>query len=130
MDKDFKDNLERLEVYDIKVSPKYWLGNNRTPHTMSFPEWRDFVISGYDVISDHYAKKVYESIVTDPDSGEQTLVQLSLRDAMNKVEGTGYEDAFRRAIMRCIHSGRKLDVELRPVMDAYYGVGEEDAFSS
>ena len=48
------------------------------------------------------------------------LVQLTLRDVMNKCAGTNFEEPIKRAIMKCVYTDAKLDNEIRKVMDEYF----------
>lgn len=120
MNNDFRKLLEQLEKFDLSVTPRFWKGSFRQQHEMPFKEWRDFLLESYDLIGQSYAKKVYENIVYDEELKSRQLVQLRLCDAFNLIEDTTLEIPFRRAIMKCVHSGRRLDRELKPIMDEYY----------
>lgn len=89
---------------------------------MTYSEWKDYAIVEYDVVSRNYSKKVYEAVVKDKATGKEELVQLSLRDVMNKCAGTNFENPIKRAIMKCVYTDAKLDTEIRKVMDEYFEV--------
>lgn len=120
MNNDFRLLLEQLDEFDLSVTPRFWKNPKPRIHEMNFKEWRDFVLSSYGNVSDNYAKKMYENVVFDKETGTQQFVQLRLCDIFNKVDGTIYEMPLRRAIMKCVYSDRKFDREIRPVMDAFY----------
>lgn len=120
MNNDFRLLQERLEEYDRKVSPRFWLYPVEKGHEMDFRTWKEFILSSYGYISDSFAKKVYESVVYDKETGLQKLVQLRLCDVFNLVEGSIFEMPLRRAVMRCVYGERKLDREISPVMNAFY----------
>ena len=63
---------------------------------------------------------VYEAVVYNKSSGNGELVQLTLRDVMNKCAGTNFEEPIKRAIMKCVYTDAKLDNEIRKVMDEYF----------
>ena len=89
---------------------------------MTYSEWKDYAIVEYDVVSRNYSKKVYEAVVNDKTTGRDELVQLTLRDVMNKCAGTNFEEPIKRAIMKCVYTDAKLDAEIRKVMDEYFEV--------
>lgn len=87
---------------------------------MTYSEWKDYAIVEYDIVSRNYNKKVYEAVVDNKSSGNGELVQLTLRDVMNKCAGTNFEEPIKRAIMKCVYTDAKLDNEIRKVMDEYF----------
>ena len=87
---------------------------------MTYSEWKDYAIVAYDIVSRNYNKKVYEAVVENKSSGHGELVQLTLRDVMNKCAGTNFEEPIKRAIMKCVYTGAKLENEIRKVMDEYF----------
>lgn len=87
---------------------------------LSYKEWRELAITTYDVVSKNYNYKVYESMVINPQTKEQELVQLTLREVLAKCEGTVFEKQIRQAVMRCVYTDAQLDKEIRPIMDLYY----------
>lgn len=89
---------------------------------MTYSEWKDYAIVEYDVVSRNYSKKVYEAVVNDKTTGKGELVQLTLRDVMNKCAGTNFEEPIKRAIMKCVYTDARLDAEIRKVMDEYFEV--------
>ncbi|MCD7709321.1 MAG: hypothetical protein LUI02_05555 [Clostridiales bacterium] len=89
---------------------------------MTYKEWIEYAIVEYDVVSKNYNHKIYENVVKDEKNHAPTLVQLTLRDVLNKCEGTNFEDQIKRAIMKCVYTGARLDVEVRKVMDPFYEV--------
>ena len=89
---------------------------------MTYSEWKDYAIVEYDVVSRNYSKKVYEAVVNDKTTGKGELVQLTLRDVMNKCAGTNFEEPIKRAIMKCVYTDARLDAEIRRVMDEYFEV--------
>lgn len=89
---------------------------------MTYSEWKDYAIVEYDVVSRNYSKKVYEAVVNDKTTGKDELVQLTLRDVMNKCAGTNFEEPIKRAIMKCVYTDARLDKEIRKVMDEYFEV--------
>jgi muramoyltetrapeptide carboxypeptidase LdcA involved in peptidoglycan recycling len=87
---------------------------------MSYKEWKEMVVTTYDVVSKNFNRRVYESVVEDPKTGERELIQLTLNDVLNKCEGTIFETQIRQAVMRCVYTEDSLEKEIRPVMDLYY----------
>ena len=67
-----------------------------------------------EITTKRYMKQLYKS------SGNGELVQLTLRDVMNKCAGTNFEEPIKRAIMKCVYTDAKLDNEIRKVMDEYF----------
>lgn len=90
--------------------------------SMSYQEWMEYAITEYDLVSKYYSKKVYEAMVQEEHGDMPTFVQLTLREVMNKCQGTVFEDAIRRAIMHCVYTGERPDKYIRKVMDDYYGI--------
>lgn len=90
--------------------------------SLSFRQWREMAITEYPVVSEKYNKKVYENIVKDPQSGEYTLVQLTLQGVFDKCEGTNFEETIKRCVMKCVYTGCKLEKEVSRVMDQYYEI--------
>ena len=123
MNNDFRVLLDELNKFDLSVTPRFWESPKSSAHEMRFREWKDFVLASYGSVSDSYAKKMYENVVLDQKTNQQTLVQLRLCDVFNKVEGTVFEQPVRRAVMKCVYSDRRFDRELKPVMDAFYAEG-------
>ena len=87
---------------------------------MPYSEWKDFAVVNYDLVSKFYNKKVYESIVENRDTHQLDLVQLTLREVLNKCEGTIFEEQIRRAVMKCVYTDSKLEPAIRKVMDIFY----------
>jgi hypothetical protein len=87
---------------------------------MSYKEWKEMAVTTYDVVSKNYNRRVYESVVEDPRTGERELVELTLSDVLAKCEGTIFEKQIRQAVMRCVYTNDSLEKEIRPVMDLYY----------
>lgn len=87
--------------------------------SLSYSEWKDVAITTYDIVSKNYNKKVYETVAED-ENHEMQLVQLTLRDVLNKCENTIFETQMQRAIMKCVYTGAHLDREVRKIMDLYY----------
>jgi hypothetical protein len=87
---------------------------------MSYKEWVEMAVVTYDVVSKNYNRKVYESVIENPKNGKRELIQLTLRDVLNKCEGTIFETQIRQAVMRCVYTEDSLEREIRPVMDLYY----------
>ena len=87
---------------------------------MTYSEWKDYAIVEYDLVSKNYNKKVYETDVENKEDNSRDLIQLTLRDVMNKCAGTNYETFVKRAIMKCVYTGANLDKEIRKIMDLYY----------
>lgn len=90
--------------------------------SLSFKEWKEIAIVEYDVVSKNYNNRVYETIVENPDDHTPEFVQLTLREVINKCDGTNFENAIRKAIMKCVYTNSKLEKEIRKVMDEYYGI--------
>ncbi len=90
--------------------------------TMDYREWMEYAIREYDIVSKYYSKKVYETLVTDEETGVPSFVQLTLREVMTNCQGTVFEDAVRRVIMRCVYTNERPDKYLRKIMDDYYGI--------
>ena len=89
---------------------------------LDFKEWREMAVTNYDVVSKNYNRKVYEAIVEDKQTHDRDLVQLTLREVLNKCEGTIFETKIRRAVMKCVYTDAKLEKEIRPIMDVYYRI--------
>lgn len=90
--------------------------------SLSYRQWREMAMLEYDIVSEKYNKKVYENIVKDPETEEYTLKQLTLQGVLDKCEGTNFEEPVRRAVMKCVYTGCKLEKEICKVMDQYYEV--------
>ena len=90
--------------------------------SMSYKEWVDFAIVEYDLVSKYYSKRVYEALVSDPKTGDAQLVQLTLREVLNKCQDTVFETRMRRAIMKCVYTDSRPEREIRKIMDDYYGI--------
>lgn len=88
--------------------------------TMSYSEWKSMAVTTYDFVSRYYNRKVYESMVTDKSTGQTMLVQLTLRDVIEKCEHTVLEERMRQAVMHCVYTGEKPDPIIAKVMDVYY----------
>ena len=73
-------------------------------------------------VSKNYNRKVYESAVIDKDTHNVELVQLTLREVLDKCEGTNYEYNIKRAIMKCVYTNDRLEKEVKEVMDEFYEV--------
>ena len=87
---------------------------------MTYKEWVEYAILEYDLVSKNYNHKVYENMILDKDTKQMKLVQMTLRDVLNKCDGTNYEDRMRRAVMKCVYTGAKLNNEIRRVMDPFF----------
>lgn len=87
---------------------------------LSYKEWRELAITNYDIVSKNYNRKVYESVVKNPETKEMELVQLTLREVLSKCEGSIFERQIRQAVMKCVYTDSHLEKEVRPVMDLYY----------
>lgn len=90
--------------------------------SLSFRQWREMALTQYDLVSEKYNKKVYENIVFDPETKEHELIQLTLQGILDKCEGTDYEETIKRAIMKCVYTGDKLEREVGKVMDQYFEI--------
>ncbi len=93
--------------------------SDRNVH-MPYKEWKDYAVVNYELVGKFYHKKVYEAMVEDPKTHRMELIQLTLREVLNKCEGTIFEDQIRRAVMKCVYTDTKPDVAIRKVMDIYY----------
>ena len=91
--------------------------------SLSFRQWREMAIMEYEVVSKNYNRKVYESAVIDKDTQNVELVQLTLREVLDKCEGTNYEYNIKRAIMKCVYTNDRLEKEVKEVMDEFYEAG-------
>lgn len=60
--------------------------------SLTFRQWREMAIMEYEVVSKNYNRKVYESAVIDKDTHNVELVQLTLREVLDKCEGTNYDN--------------------------------------
>lgn len=89
---------------------------------MTYKEWIEYAIVEYDVVSKNYNQKVYENVVENKKTHEMELVQLTLREVLTRCDGTNYEERIRRAVMKCVYTGEKLDIEIRKVMDPFFEV--------
>jgi hypothetical protein len=87
-----------------------------------YKDWLEMAITNYDVVSKNYNRKVYEAVIQNRKTKDMDLVQLTLRDVLNKCEGTIFETQIRRAVMKCVYTDAKLEREIRPVMDVYYRI--------
>lgn len=90
--------------------------------SLTFRQWREMAIMEYEVVSKNYNRKVYESAVIDKDTHNVELVQLTLREVLDKCEGTNYEYIIKRAIMKCVYTNDRLEKEVKEVMDEFYEV--------
>ena len=54
--------------------------------SLTFRQWREMAIMEYEVVSKNYNRKVYESAVIDKDTQNVELVQLTLREVLDKCE--------------------------------------------
>ena len=90
--------------------------------SLTFRQWREMAIMEYEVVSKNYNRKVYESAVIDKDTHNVELVQLTLREVLDKCEGTNYEYNITRAIMKCVYTNDRLEKEVKEVMDEFYEV--------
>ena len=63
--------------------------------SLSFKEWKEIAIVEYDIISKNYNRRVYENVVEDPDSHTPEFVQLTLREVLNKCDGTNFENPMK-----------------------------------
>lgn len=90
--------------------------------SLTFRQWREMAIMEYEVVSKNYNRKVYESAVIDKDTQNVELVQLTLREVLDKCEGTNYEYNIKRAIMKCVYTNDRLEKEVKEVMDKFYEV--------
>ena len=79
-------------------------------------------ITTYDIVSINYSRKVYEAVVPNPTTKEMEFVQLTLREVLNKCDGTIFEKQIKQAVMKCVYTDSKLEKEVRPVMDLYYKI--------
>ena len=111
-------------TYNAIGKIEYYRNNKRVGEGMSlsFRQWREMALLEYPVVSDRYYKKVYENIVVDPQTGESTLVQLTLQGVLDKCEGTNYEEIIKKSIMKCVYTGCRLEKEINKVMNQYYEV--------
>ena len=89
---------------------------------LSYREWRALAITNYDIVSKNYNRKVYEAVVTNQDTGLSDFVQLTLREVLDKCDGSIFETQLRRAIMRCVYTDERLEPQIRPIMDLIYEV--------
>ena len=90
--------------------------------SLTFRQWREMAIMEYEVVSKNYNRKVYESAVIDKDTHNVELVQLTLREVLDKCEGANYEYNIKRAIMKCVYTNDRLEKEVKEVMDEFYEV--------
>ena len=90
--------------------------------SLTFRQWREMAIMEYEVVSKNYNRKVYESAVIDKDTQNVELVQLTLREVLDKCEGTNYEYNIKRAIMKFVYTNDRLEKEVKEVMDEFYEV--------
>lgn len=90
--------------------------------SLNYKEWKSLAITEYDIVSKKYSKKVYENMVADPDTRELKLMQLTLRDVLDKCDGTNFETPIRKAVMKCVYTDSKIEREVTKVMDAYFEV--------
>ena len=44
------------------------------------------------------------------------------REVLQKCEGTNFEEAMRKAVMKCVYTNLKLEREIRKVMDPFFEV--------
>ena len=89
---------------------------------MTYKEWIEYAIVEYDVVSNNYNQKVYENVVENKKTHEMELVQMTLREVLTRCDGTNYEERIRRAVMKCVYTEEKLDIEIRKVMDPFFEV--------
>ena len=89
---------------------------------MTYKEWMDLAVVEYEAVSKNYNYKVYETMLKDPDTGEMKLIQMTLREVLLKCQDTNYEDRIKNAVMRCVYTGAQFNVEIRKVMDQFFGV--------
>lgn len=89
---------------------------------MTYREWVEYAIVEYDVVSKNYNYKVYENIIENKETHENQLVQLTLREVLQKCEGTNFEEAMRKAVMKCVYTNSKLEREIKKVMDPFFEV--------
>lgn len=89
---------------------------------MTYSEWKDYAIVEYDIVSKNYNKKIYETVAENKETHNMDLIQLTLREVLNKCAGTNLEMPMKRAIMKCVYTDAKMDKEIRKVMDLYYEV--------
>ena len=89
---------------------------------MTYKEWMELALVEYEAVSKNYNYKVYETMLKDPDTGEMKLIQMTLREVLLKCQDTNYEDRIKNAVMRCVYTGAKFNVEIRKVMDQFFGV--------
>ena len=111
-------------TYNAIGKIEYYRNNKRVGEGMSLSvrQWREMALLEYPVVSDKYYKKVYENIVVNPQTGESTLVQLTLQGVLDKCEGTNYEEIIKKSIMKCVYTGCRLEKEINKVMNQYYEV--------
>lgn len=89
---------------------------------LDYKQWVEYAIVEYDVVSKNYNMKVYENMVEDPETHDLSLVQMTLREVLNKCAGTNYEDQIRRAVMKCVYANADLKKEIRRVMNPFFEV--------
>ena len=89
---------------------------------MTYKEWMELALVEYEAVSKNYNYKVYETMLKDPDTGEMKLIQMTLREVLLKCQDTNYEDRIKNAVMRCVYTGAQFNVEIRKVMDQFFGV--------
>ncbi|MCM1282343.1 MAG: hypothetical protein NC180_04245 [Muribaculaceae bacterium] len=87
---------------------------------MTYQDWIEYAVVEFDVVSKNYNQKVYENIVEDPKTHERKLVQMTLREVLNKCSGTNYEDRIKRAVMKCVYTEANLEKEVRRIMNPFF----------